>query len=182
MGTKLLMSTSFHPQTDEATERANRSIGQMSWALIKPDQRNWVEKSLLIEFTINASIGNAMGLILFEINYRYMPTMVKEMKATEKTPQGVKMFTQNALKNMTLAYGVLIKDRIFQQKYADQKQHREPEIKINNLIYLSTKNMAMPKGRASKLVLKYVGPYKIMKAISLTSNYELELPMELVKQ
>jgi len=83
---------------------------------------------------------------------------------------------------MTLAHNVLIKNRIFQQKYANKKQHKEPDIKINNLIYLSTKNMAMPKGRASKLVLKYVGPYKIMKAIPSTSNYELELPMELVKQ
>jgi len=72
MGTKLLMSTSFHPQMDGATERANRSIGQMFWALIKPDQRNWVEKSPLIEFMINASIGNATGLTPFEINYRYM--------------------------------------------------------------------------------------------------------------
>ena len=50
---------------------------------------------------MNASIGNATGLALFEINYRYMPTMMKKMRVTEKTPQGVKMFTQNALKNMT---------------------------------------------------------------------------------
>jgi len=39
----------------------------------------------------------------------------------------------------------------------------------------------MPKGRASKLALNYVGPYKITKAIPSTSNYELELPIELVK-
>ena len=118
----------------------------------------------------------------FKINYGYMPTVMKEMRVMERTPQGVKMFAQNALKNMTLAHNALIKDRIFQQKYTDKKQHREPEIKINDLIYLSTKNIAMPKGRASKLVPKYVGPYKIMKAIPLTSNYELELPIELVKQ
>jgi len=93
MGMKLLMSTSFHPQTDGATERANRSIGQMSQALIKPDQRNWVEKSPLIEFAINASIGNMTGLTLFEINYGHMPAMMKEMRATERTPQGVKTFT-----------------------------------------------------------------------------------------
>ena len=62
---------------------------------------------------INASIGNATGLTLFEINYGYMPAMMKEMRVMEKTPQGVKTFTRNALKNMTLAHDVLIKDRIF---------------------------------------------------------------------
>jgi len=93
MGTKLLISTSFHPQTDGAMERANRSIGQMFWALIKPDQKNWVEKSPLIEFTINLSIGNAIGLAPFKINYRYMPTMMREMRMTEKAPPGVRMFT-----------------------------------------------------------------------------------------
>jgi len=55
------------------------------------------------------------------------------------------------------------------------------EIKINDFVYLSTKNLAMPKGRANKLVPKYVGPYKVMKAIPSTSNYELELLMELIR-
>jgi len=89
MGTKLLISTSFHPQTDGPTERTNRSIGQMFRALVKPDQKNWVEKSPLIKFAINLSIGNAMRLALFKINYRYMPIMMKEMRATERTPPGV---------------------------------------------------------------------------------------------
>ena len=78
----------------------------MFWALIKPDQKNWVEKSPLIESMINASIGNATGLAPFEINYGYMPAIMKEMRMTERTPQGVKTFAQNALKNMTLAHDI----------------------------------------------------------------------------
>jgi hypothetical protein len=50
------------------------------------------------------------------------------------------------------------------------------------MVYLSTKNVSMPKGRASKLVLRYVGPYKVTKAIPSSSNYELELPAELVRR
>jgi len=39
----------------------------------------------------------------------------------------------------------------------------------------------MPKGRANKLVPKYLRPYKVMKAIPSMSNHEPELLMELVK-
>jgi hypothetical protein len=182
MGTKLLMSTSFHLQTDGITERANRSIGQIFRAIIDPDQRDWVEKSPLIEFAINSSINSVTGLAPFEINNGYMPVMMKEVKDNERTPPGVRSFTQNAIRNMAIAHDALIEARVFQKIYADKKRRSEPEIKEGDMVYLSTKNISMPKGRASKLVLRYVGPYKVTKAIPSSSNYELELPAELVRR
>jgi hypothetical protein len=108
MGTKLLMSMSFHPQMDGITERANRSIGQIFSAVIDPDQRDWVKKSPLIEFAINSSINSAMGLVPFEINNGYMPIMMKGVKDSERTPPGVQSFAQNAIRNMVIAHDVLI--------------------------------------------------------------------------
>ena len=40
----------------------------------------------------------------------------------------------------------------------------------------------MPKGHASKLLPKFVGPYKVLQAYPDTSNYELELPAELARR
>ena len=56
MGSKLLMSTAFHPQTDGATEQANRSIAQILCTIVSNDQKDWPSKCLMVEFAINSSI------------------------------------------------------------------------------------------------------------------------------
>ena len=48
-----------------------------------------------------------------------------------------------------------------------------------DLVYLSTKNLALPKGRAKKLLPKFIGPYKVVEAHTPTSTVTLELPPKL---
>jgi hypothetical protein len=48
-------------------------------------------------------------------------------------------------------------------------------------VFLSTKNLNLPKGRAAKLCPRFIGPYKVLQAKLKTSNYELELPTALQK-
>ena len=52
-------------------------------------------------------------------------------------------------------------------------------ISPGNPMYLSTKNLNLPKGRARKLCPKYIGPYKVAKANPDSLTYMLELPMVL---
>ena len=75
LGTRLMMSTSFHPQTDGATERANRVINTVLRAVIQPDQSDWYEKLPLVEFAINSSENKSTGYAPFELNYGYIPTL-----------------------------------------------------------------------------------------------------------
>ena len=73
MGTKLLMSTVFHPQTDGTTEQANRSIGQILRMIINDDQKNWADKCPMVEFALNSSMSATTGFALFKLNQGYMP-------------------------------------------------------------------------------------------------------------
>ncbi len=52
-------------------------------------------------------------------------------------------------------------------------------IQEGDMVYLSMKNLNLPKGQARKLCPKYVGPYKVLKANPETSNYTLQLPQVL---
>ena len=58
MGTKLLMSTAFHPQMDGTTEQANCSIGQILRMIIQDDQKDWAAKFPMVEFVLNSNASN----------------------------------------------------------------------------------------------------------------------------
>ena len=73
MGSKLLMSTTFHLQTDGATERANRSIAQILQAVVANDQKGWSSKCPMMEFAINSSVNITTGYASFKLNYGCMP-------------------------------------------------------------------------------------------------------------
>jgi transposase InsO family protein len=53
VGTKLRMSSAYHPQSDGATERANKTLTQMLCQCMDARQKDWVYKLLAIEFAIN---------------------------------------------------------------------------------------------------------------------------------
>jgi len=73
LGVRLLMSTAFHPQMDKAFERLIRTIVQILHSMISPDQKDWIEKVPMVEFTINLSVSGSTGFTSFKLTYRYMP-------------------------------------------------------------------------------------------------------------
>jgi hypothetical protein len=97
MGVKLLMSTSFHLQMDGMTKQANRLVGQLFRAAISPDQKDWVYKIPMMEFTINASISKSTGFAPFELDGAYMPRMICQLPESNMALLGIRTFTQQAL-------------------------------------------------------------------------------------
>ncbi|KAJ3480531.1 hypothetical protein NLI96_g8282 [Meripilus lineatus] len=186
LGIKLLMSTAFHPQTDGASERAIRTIGQILRASVQPDQRDWVERVPMVEFAINSSTSRTTGLAPFELNGT-MPRMMGDMDVKGTVP-GVRQFMQQVRENLLAAHDAIIESRVNQTHFANKRRRNEGNefegynITEGELAYLSTKNLSLPKGRASKLLPKFIGPYKVVKAFQEKSMYELELPEELRKR
>ena len=179
IGTKLTMSTSFHPQTDGQTERANRNIGQILRTAVRPDQKDWIEKIDMVEFAINSSVSKSTGYAPFELNNGYMPQMLKEFRDNGMTNKGIMEFAARAKTNIAAAHDAVIEARTFQTFHANKKRGEDIAAKEGDLVYLSTKNFNLPKNRARKLCPKYIGPYKISGTIPEKSTYTLELPTAL---
>ncbi len=179
LGTKLLMSTSFHPQTDGASERAIHSVAQILWAMVRPDQKDWTEKIPMTEFALNSAISSSSGFAPFKLNYGYPPSVSPGFILEPGTMPRVKHFITCALWNLSDTHDAIIESRVLQTHNVNHHQHHEDSFVIGDLAYVSSSDLSLPKGRASKLLLKYIGPFKVLDANLSTSSYKIELPAQL---
>lgn len=81
--TKLCISLSYHPQSDGATERANRMMTQMLRQCVSPDQKDWVIKLPAVEFAMNSASSSTTGYTLFLLNNGRMPRSMVWSKDSE---------------------------------------------------------------------------------------------------
>ena len=132
---------------DGATQQANRSIAQILRTVVSNNQKDWSDKCLMVEFAINSSINATTGYAPFELNYGYMPQSGQHI-STDTTFKGVKQFTQQAVWNLLDVHDAILEHRIEQTYYSNK--HCKPSVKyqINDLVYLSTKNLTLLKHRA----------------------------------
>ena len=174
------MSSAYHPQTDGATERANRTIMQMLRQCVKPDQKDWVRKLPAIEFAINIAHSESTGYSPFFLNSGRMPrSLLWDKPDAEEYPR-VSAFAQKMKNAMMSAHDNLLEARAKQTRSANR--HRRPApFKENDLVYISSQNISFPKGRARKLLPKYIGPYRIVKDFG-NKSFRVMLPSHLKQQ
>jgi hypothetical protein len=72
LGTKLLFSTTCHPQTDGQTEVVNRTLSTMLRAVLKTNLKLW-ECLPHIEFTYNRSVHSMTKVSPFQVVYDFNP-------------------------------------------------------------------------------------------------------------
>jgi hypothetical protein len=65
LGTKLLFSTTCHPQTDGQTEVVNRTLSTMLQAILKTNLKSWKECLPHIELAYSRSVHSTMKVSLF---------------------------------------------------------------------------------------------------------------------
>ena len=100
----------------------------------------------MVEFAITSSVNATTGYAPFEFNYGYMPRSGQHI-LTDTTFKGVKQFTQQAVWNLMDAHDAILEHRIGQTHYSNKCHQPGVKYQINNLVYLSTKNLTLPKHR-----------------------------------
>jgi len=179
LGTKLLFSTTCHPQTDGQTEVVNHTLGTMLRAVLKKNLKMWEECLPHVEFAYNRATHSTTKVSPFQVVYGFNPRAPIDIlplptserihsEAKERAEFILKIHetTKQNIEKMTEKYRV-----------AGSKGKKELKLEPGDLVWLHLRKERFPDLRKSKLMPRADGPFKILEKIN-DNAYKLELPPE----
>ncbi|GJU46909.1 putative reverse transcriptase domain-containing protein [Tanacetum coccineum] len=179
LGTRLDISTAYHPQTDGQSERTIQTLEDMLRACVMDFGGSWDTHLPLIEFSYNNSYHTSIKCAPFEALYgRKCRSPVIWTEVVESQLIGPEIVQETTEKI------VQIKERLKtartrQKSYAD-KRRKPIEFQVGDrvLLKVSPWKGVVRFGKKGKLAPRYVGPFEIVEHVGPVA-YRLKLPQEL---
>lgn len=182
LGTKLAMSTAYHPQTDGQTERTNRTLEEMLRHYCgdpahPSHQSQWEDLLPLVEFAYNSTPQTSTSKSPFFLNYGQDPLTPATVSIANVSPTLQVPPEQEWLVNLNQCLNEArdsIRHATASQAF-QADQHRRPyTFAPGDKVYIEAKALPRRK-RGSKISSLRRGPYKIVQAIG-PSAYKVKIP------
>jgi hypothetical protein len=179
------MSTSFHPQTDGASERTNKTVEQCLCFHIEWNQTGWKKKLPLVRFNIMNAVNASTRLSGFQVHLgrspRILPPLVPSPTHASVDETAARRIIADIADYEYEAQDALIASKVAQAHFANT--HRSPEIvfEVGDKVLLKTlhqmqENKDDDKTRILKFIPRFDGPYEVTDSHSETSTYTLSMP------
>nr|GEW47189.1 retrotransposable element Tf2 [Tanacetum cinerariifolium] len=179
LGTRLDMSTAYHPQTDGQSERTIQTLEDMLRACVLDFRGNWDVHLPLVEFSYNNSYHFSVRCASFEALYgRKCRSLIMWTEVGESQLIGPEL-VQETTEKISQIKDRLKAGRDRQKSYAD-KRGKPLEFSVGDYVLLK---VSLWKGvvrfrKNGKLAPRFVIPFKIIEKVGPVA-YRLDLLEEL---
>jgi hypothetical protein len=179
MGTKLHMTTAFHPQSDGQSESANRVIIMYLRCLMGDKPRQWLRWLPWAEYLFNTAYQSSLRDTPFRIVYGRDPPSIRSYEpgdtrvpAVAKTMAEREEFLADVRARLEQAQAM--------QKIFYDRHHRHVSYQVGDWVLLRLRQRAassLPQAFGGKLKARFGGPYQIVELINEVA-VRLALPPE----
>ena len=174
---KLRMSTVAHPQTDGATERANKVVVETLRALTNFDQGDWDLQLRAVEFSINNTVCAATGMTPFQADIGRDPVFPGSVLDETRPPEAHTEFKRKMTETLKSCRDAALRAQESMKERADQHR-RQVQVKVGDMVMVDTTVVRDDQEQAresAKLRKRAVGPYKVI-GMKGPNAVELQLP------
>ncbi|GBG93136.1 hypothetical protein CBR_g59533 [Chara braunii] len=161
-GSSLKPSSTRHPQTDGQTERAHQTAQVLLRTLIRPDQKDWVERLSDVKLAYNSSIHPAIEISPFEFEHGSPVTS----QLDTITPRTVE--SDDHLLFLRQMQELLVKARD-QMAKTQQRMSQQPNrqrlpcpFHVGDLVWVFAVEFSLEQDISRKLLPKWMGPWPIV--------------------
>ena len=177
LGTKLLFSTTCHPQTDGQTEVVNRILSTLLRTVVNKNLKNWDECLAYVEFAYNRSVHGTKNHSPFEVVYGFNPITPLDLAPLPMGEQicldGEKKAEMVKLLHKETRLQIEKKNEAYAK--AANKRRKQVLFKPGDLVWIHLCKERFPNQRKSKLMPRAYGPFRILEKIN-NNAYKLDLP------
>lgn len=176
LGTRLNLSSAYHPETDGQTERVNQVIEDMLRAYCNQQPQRWLKFLPLVEFAYNSSHHRSLGMSPFKALYgQECLTPLQLANPTLHVPAAKSILDE--MDHQLLVIRDNLKRASDRQKsYADLHRSDRSFSKGEQVfLRVKPKRSSLKLGKFRKLAFRYCGPFEILRKIG-EQAYELALP------
>lgn len=177
-GTKLKLSSAYHPQTDGQTEVMNRCVEQYLRCFVHQWPRKWYSYLPWAELWYNTTYHSSTGMTPFQALYGRLPPSIllyfDGLSRVNEVDQNLLQrdeLLQHLKKNLDMAAN--------RMKQTADKKRRNVEFQVGEMVLLRLhpyRQQTAFKRVHQKLASKFYGPYQIEKKIGNVA-YQLHLPV-----
>jgi hypothetical protein len=183
LGTRLQMSTSFHPQSDGQTERANRTVQQVMRCLLDSsalEEDRWDEWLPAVEFAYNNLRHASTGMTPFYLNagqHPRVPSSSSTSKIDDVNVPAAMEWLRRLEQQLETAKKSLAAAKDRQKKDADKRRSDcefvvGQKVKVSRTLFSKLEKDSL---LSRKLNPKFYGPFEVVQVVN-TNAVVLDFP------
>lgn len=178
-------STTYHPQTDGASEPTNKTVDQMLRYHVARNQTGWVHALPRIRFQLMNTVNKSTGYTPFQLRFgktpRILPPLSPPLPSTSKDAISAREVIEQIQADVATAKDNLALAKITQSIQANRRRAPVFPYKVGDWVLLNTINRRPEykdgqEARTAKLMPRFDGPFQVAHIHPATSTITVTLP------